>query len=376
VLHDTHHAEKARSLGVGCRPAEELPEQSVPTQAPAERPAAILFTSGTTGMPKGAVLTHGNFAASAWASRAVLRTGPGDRWLACLPMFHVGGLALLFRAAFDRFDLEMHDTFEPDAVAEALASGRITHASLVARMLEKLLATSGQPFSPHLRAILVGGGPAPEPLLAEARARGLPVLRTYGLTEACSQAATQRPGDADPTCGPPLPGTEITIDALDDGGGVGEILIRGPTVMAGYLGEEPLHGWLRTGDIGRLDKHGRLLVLDRRTDLLVTGGENVYPAEVEAALAAHPAVEEACVIGLPDPTWGHRVCAVIRLRSPAAPDEIFRHCREHLAPFQVPREVLFVPEPLPRTAAGKIRRAEVRERHVTQRSETVDVSPA
>jgi O-succinylbenzoic acid--CoA ligase len=362
VLHDAAHSDQALALGVPCLQAEELQPQSLPTRAEPGRPAAILFTSGTTGTPRGVVLTHGSFASSAAASRALLRTGPGDRWLACLPLFHVGGLALLFRAAHDGFDLEIQPGFEPQAVAEALCSGRVTHGSLVARMLERLLDAARKPFSPAVRAVLVGGGPAPEPLLAEARARGLPVLRTYGLTEACSQVATQRPGDADPSCGAPLPGTSVAIDPIEGGDGAGEILVRGATVMSGYLDEEPLGGrWLRTGDIGRLDASGRLFVLDRRVDLVVTGGENVAPAEVEGTLALHPAVEECCVVGIPDPAWGQRVCAVVRLRRPASDEELRRHCRERLAAFQVPRAFVTAAAPLPRSDGGKLRRAEVRD---------------
>ena len=337
-------------------------EQRARSFAPGFGAAAILFTSGTTGTPKAAVLTRANLEASAAASAARLGTGAGDTWLACLPMHHVGGLSILLRAARDGSAVEVHERFDAARVAEALASGRVTSASLVARSLERTLDAARGRFSSALRVVLVGGGPSPAALLARARAAGLPVARTYGLTEAASQVATQAPGGEDDSCGSPLAGTEVRIDAEAEGA-EGEVLVRGPTVMAGYTGEAPLPpgGWLRTGDLGRLDAGGRLVVLDRRTDLIVTGGENVSPARVEAALAAHPAVDEACVAGVPDPSWGARVGAMIRRRAPVDPADLDRHCRARLAPHEVPRIVVFTEAALPRTAAGKLDRRRVRE---------------
>lgn len=363
VLHDAAHAEKARSTGLATAPVEALAAAEgcgAAAAAPAAAPATILFTSGTTGTPRAALLTYGNHTASASASAAHLGTGPADTWLVCLPLFHVGGLALLFRAPRDGSALEIHERFDAAAVAVALAGGRVTCASLVARTLERTLAAAAQPFSGALRAVLVGGGPVPAPLLARARAAGLPVARTYGLTEAASQVATQRPGEADETCGRPLPGAEVRIEAGEDG--AGEVCVRGPMVMAGYDGEpERSPGdWLRTGDIGRIDAAGRLVILDRRTDLVVSGGENVYPARVEAVLAGHPAVEEACVVGVPDPSWGHRVCAVLRLRGTVPEAELADYCRTRLGPHELPRIWIRADAELPRTPGGKVKRAEVR----------------
>jgi O-succinylbenzoic acid--CoA ligase len=236
-------------------------------------------------------------------------------------------------------------------------------------MLARVLDRDAGPFAPSLRAVLVGGGPIPEPLLARARARGLPVLPTYGLTEAASQVATAAPGDADRPAGSvgrALPGITVRIGAADTEG-FGEILVRGPTVMAGYLGRADdtaaglRNGWLHTGDLGRLDDEGRLTVADRRSDLIVTGGENVYPREVETVLLAHPAVREAAVYGVTDPEWGQRVAAAVVARADATLDgEALRAwCGERLAAFKVPRAIALVAA-LPRTTGGKLQRRRLR----------------
>jgi O-succinylbenzoic acid--CoA ligase len=197
--------------------------------------------------------------------------------------------------------------------------------------------------------VLVGGGPAPAGLLARARSAGLTVLQTYGLTEAASQVTAERIGDADgTTAGVPLPGTQVRVRN-------GEIEVRGPSLMVGYLGEPPLEGWLRTGDLGELDARGRLLVHARRTDLIVSGGENVYPAEVEAALLGHPAVSDAAVVPWPDPEYGQVACAAVVARSTAAQADLEQHCRARLAGFKVPRRWMFLRE-LPRGSSGKLDR--------------------
>jgi len=195
------------------------------------------------------------------------------------------------------------------------------------------------------------------------------VLLTYGLTEACSQVTTEHPGDADgSTAGAPLPGLELRV--VDDGGRPllageeGSLSVRGPTLMRGYLDDEAAtaevlrDGWLQTGDLGRMDPRGRLTVLARRTDLILSGGENVYPAEVEAVLAAHPGVAEVAVVGRPDARWGQVPVAVVVPRPAAALDDLRSWARARLAAFKVPAEVLPATG-LPRTAAGKVDRAAV-----------------
>jgi len=328
---------------------------------------ALLFTSGTTGQPKAARLSVGALDALAQASAANLGPRPGDRWLANLPLFHVGGLGMAVRCAHDGATLVLHPRFDAEAVARAGHEEGITHLSLVARTLEQCL-DAGIEAGP-LRAVLVGGGPVPQALVQRARAAGIPVLLTYGLTEACSQVTTERPGEADGrTAGAPLPGLEVRILAAEGGplpaGEEGTIAVRGPTLMRGYLDDEAASaevlrgGWLLTGDIGRLDVGGRLTVLARRTDLILSGGENVYPAEVEAVLATHPGVAEVAVVGRPDARWGQVPVAVVVPRPGATLEDLRPWARSRLAAFKVPAEVLRA-SALPRTAAGKVDRAAV-----------------
>lgn len=340
---------------------------------------AVIYTSGTTGQPKGAMLTVGNFWWSAIGSALNLGTQDDDRWLICLPLFHVGGLSIAIRAAVYGITAIVHDGFDAAAVNDAIDNKGVSIVSVVSVMLQRMLDARGDRAYPSsLRSVLLGGGPAPLSLLERCATLGVPVVQTYGLTETCSQAATLSPSEALTrlgSAGRPLSPNDLRIVTSDgenaDADEAGEILVRGPIVMAGYFGQPDAtaraitDGWLHTGDIGRIDAEGYLYVLDRRDDLIITGGENVYPAEVESALLSHPAVAECAVIGVTDTEWGQRVVAIIRRAESGADKvdvaELQRFCRERVAAYKVPRDVLFVTGPLPRTASGKIRRAAVRE---------------
>jgi len=320
---------------------------------------SIIYTSGTTGRPKGAILTFGNHKSSAESSAQNLGVKSHDRWLACMPLFHVGGLAILLRSLWNGTTAVVHERFDPQRVNRAIDEQGITIISVVSTMLQRMLDERGsRPYPPSLRCVLLGGGPAPLPLLHAALDRGLPVFQTYGLTEAASQVTTLRLEDIRRkvgSAGQPLTGMQLRIDPD------GEILIDGPAVSPGYLHQPSRTGWLRTGDLGYVDDEGFLYVLDRRDDLIVSGGENVYPAEVEAALRAHPAVEDVGVRGLPDPEWGQIVAAAVVLRpefSPSA-DDLTTFCRRHLAGYKIPRRIVFV-DHLPSNAAGKLLRRELR----------------
>ncbi len=339
--------------------------------APPQAVRALLYTSGTTGRAKGVELTHANFHANALATRRRLGWACGERWLACLPFFHVGGLVVLTRSVLLGGGVVVHERFDAAAVSRTLDEEGITGTSLVPTMLARLLdARDDAPAPPTLRVVLLGGGPVAPELLARALRAGWPVAPSYGLTEATSQVATLPPGASGTrtnVAGRALPGLALRIANADGrplpAGREGEIQVRGPTVMAGYRNlpretERALRGgWLHTGDVGVLDREGWLHVLARRRDLIVTGGENVYPAEVESALRAHPAVREAGVAPGPDAEFGQRVEAWVVLNpdARASPQEIRDFCRTRLAGYKVPRAVHLVSE-LPRTASGKLLR--------------------
>jgi O-succinylbenzoic acid--CoA ligase len=286
---------------------------------------------GAVFVPLDPELTYGNFKASADASAENLGVEPDDRWLCALPLFHVGGLSILTRSAVYGTCAVVHERFDAEAVRASLESGEATLVSLVATMVRRLRA-AGLTRAPALRAALVGGGPVPRDLLDWGAEVGLPLLETYGLTETCSQIATPKL----------LPGVDVRI-AAD-----GEILVRGPMVAPGAIDAD---GWLHTGDRGRIDFDARLYVEGRLKDVIVSGGENVAAAEVEAALLAHPAVDDAAVVGRPDPEWGEAVVAYVV--TTASDDELRAHCREHLSRHKVPRAFERVAE-LPRTESGKV----------------------
>jgi len=331
----------------------EGPQADVPLLEELD-PAAVntvLFTSGTTSQPKTVELTLANHAASAAASTANLGSYEHDRWLCALPLFHVGGLAILLRSAINATTVVLHDGFDAQRVKHELESGGVTLASLVSTMLHRL-RDAGLGSAPSLRALLLGGGPIPAALLDWARDSELAVVPTYGMTETASQVVTVAPADAlrGVRAGRPLKGVELRVDRD------GEILVRGPMVAAGSLAPD---GWLHTGDLGSLDEEGRLRVEGRRADLIVTGGENVMAGEVEEALRSHPAVVDAAVVGVDDEEWGERLIAVVVRERDATQEELIAHCRERLTAYKAPKEIRFV-DVLPRNAAGKLLRPKLR----------------
>jgi o-succinylbenzoate---CoA ligase len=316
---------------------------TIPRSVAGDPVVAVIHTSGTTAAPKPVELTHSNFQASALGSAVALGLDPAERWLCPMPLTHVGGLSIPIRSAIYATTAVLHRRFDTEAVLGELMdpSRRTTLVSLVPTMLARLLE-AGLERPPALRWALLGGGPIPPRLLEQAASAGVPVAPSYGMTEACSQIAT---------FGWPLPGVEVEL-AAD-----GEILVRGPIVSSGAIAED---GRLHTGDLGSFDARGRLLVTGRKADTIVTGGENVAPAEVEGVLLEHPAVSDAGVFGRPDPEWGEALVAVVVLRDGPAVDaaELRRFCRERLAPFKVPKAVEFAPE-LPRTGSGKLLRGQL-----------------
>jgi O-succinylbenzoic acid--CoA ligase len=337
---------------------------------PEGAPQGILYTSATTGDPKGVVLTFGNHVWSAVAANLHLGAGPQDPWLVVLPLYHVGGLAVLWRAALVGAAVVLHERFDPERFCAEVTSGTVAFTSVVPTMLLRVLDVWGAGRPPaRLRAVLVGGGPIPPELVVRAAAAGWPVAPTYGLTEAASQVTTLRPEEAAsrPQCaGRPLYPLQVRAGPARDR--PAEIEVRGPTVMKGYYGRPAdtaralRGGWLRTGDVGYVDPEGYLHVVDRRLDLVVSGGENVYPAEVERVLRSHPRVQDAAVVGVPDPRWGQRPVAFVQPVPGAAPGEaeLRAFCRERLAAFKVPDRIWTVPD-LPRAGLDKVRRSVLRQ---------------
>jgi O-succinylbenzoic acid--CoA ligase len=305
--------------------------------------ATVMYTSGTTAGPKAVLLSYDNWLWNAIGSALALGLDPAERWLCPMPLAHVGGLSVALRSVIYATTVLLHRRFDVAAVLGALMDSdqRVTLVSLVPTMLSRLL-DAGLRHPPALRWVLLGGGPIAPALLERARTAGVEVAPSYGMTEACSQIAT---------AGSPLFGFELRI--ADDG----EVLVRGPAVAAGALAED---GWLHTGDLGSLDERGRLSIEGRKADTIISGGENVAPIEVEAALLEHPGVTDAAVLGRPDPEWGEAVIAKVVLRTAGGvgPEDLRRHCAARLAPFKVPKQIEVVKE-LPRGPTGKLLRREL-----------------
>ena len=308
-----------------------------------------ILTSGTSGRARPVELTYGNFLFSAMGSAYNIGVDPADRWLCCLPLSHVGGLSIVMRSVIYGTTAVLLSGFDADEVARALSTGGITLLSLVPTQLIRLLEAGAKLSRP--RAILIGGGPVPEDALREALARGATVVQTYGMTETCSQVTTLAPEDAERklgSAGRPLLTSHVRIER-------DEILVQGPTVSRPSLDAD---GWLHTGDLGHIDDEGFLYVTGRRGEVIVSGGENVMPAEVEEVLLSHPAVADAAVVGRPDPEWQEAVHALVVVAegSDTGEEQLRRHCAKSLSRHKVPKSFSFVAE-LPRTPSGKLLRA-------------------
>ncbi|WP_254767863.1 class I adenylate-forming enzyme family protein [Salinilacihabitans rarus] len=334
----------------------------------------VMFTSGTAGEPKGVRLTVDNLVASATASAFRLGVLPDDRWLCCLPMYHMGGLAPVIRSTLYGTAVVIQREFDPAETARVVDEHDVTGVSLVPTMLGRLLDEGWRPPA-SLRFVLLGGAPASDELLDRCEAAGVPVYPTYGMTETASQVATATPEEAlahRGTVGHPLQFTEVSVvDGTGEPVGPGErgeLVVSGPTVTPGYLDDEHTEAafgerGLHTGDVGYRDEVGRLWVVGRRADRIVTGGENVDPDEVVDVLATHPGVEGAAVVGLADEEWGERVAALVVPATERRPslESLLAHCDERLAGFKRPKTVGFA-DALPRTPSGTVDREAVRER--------------
>jgi malonyl-CoA/methylmalonyl-CoA synthetase len=356
-------ASEGRTLVVG--PEVDLPDGpgvDVDTVGSGD-PALIGYTSGTTGDPKGAVLLHGNLLASAEAVRLAWRWSPEDRLVLALPLFHIHGLGVgLHGTLLTGATAVLLPRFEPDALLDAVRTHRATMFFGVPTMYHRLAASPRVRELRPLRLCVSGSAPLPPALFSRLLERsGQTILERYGMTETVMNVSNPYEGERRPgTVGFPLPGVELR---LSDNG---EILLRGPNVFSGYWHNVAAteaafdDGWFRTGDIGDFDDDGYLQIIGRAKDLIITGGLNVYPREVEEVLLTHPGVAEVAVVGLPDDEWGEAVTAfVVSVNSPAPPGDLIAHAAERLAQFKCPREIHFVSR-LPRNALGKILRHELR----------------
>ncbi|MFF9457559.1 acyl-CoA synthetase [Streptomyces flaveolus] len=346
-----------------------------------EDPCMIMYTSGTTGRPKGAVLSHGNII---WNSVNVLVDTDlaGDEvTLVVAPLFHTAGLNMTCLPTLLKGGrVVLLGAFDAEQVLETIESRRVTHLFAVPTMYDAMAARPRWATTDlsSLRTVTCGGAPVPARTIATYLARGLAFSQGYGMTEASpgvlfldKEQTSAKAGSA----GVPHFFTDTRV-VLPDGSDAGpeqrgEILVHGPNVMSGYWGRpEDTEaaftdgGWLRTGDVARTDADGYAYIVDRVKDMFVSGGENVYPAEVEGALLTHPAVDECAVIGVPDRVWGEvgRAVVVLRPGARAAEDDLLGHLRGRLAKYKIPKSVILT-DRLPRTASGKIIKSAVRDLH-------------
>lgn len=345
--------------------AEEIPYSSAANWE-AGRTISIMYTSGTTGRPKGVRQTLENHMTSALGAALTVGVLPKDKWLCMVPLFHISGFSIMMRSLIYGSAIELHERFDAVEAVEAICHRGVTHFSVVTTMLGNVLdqlARTQQSVPESFRVLLAGGGPVPRSYLTRAQAYQLPVLQTYGMTETSSQTCTLPPEDALTklgSAGKPLFFADIYID----GEAEGEIWVKGSHVTPGYIGAfeelqpKTADGWFRTGDIGRIDEDGYLYVIDRRADLIVSGGENVYPAEIEHVLMSHPDVQEAGVTSQSDEKWGQVPIAIV-VMNPPDEQALKVLCEASLAKFKQPIAYHFV-EALPRNASNKLMRKDLR----------------
>lgn len=327
--------------------------------------ASVMYTSGTTGYPKGVLQTFGNHFFSGTASALNFGLNPTkDAWLCVVPIFHISGLSILMRSVIYGIPVFLEEKFDVASVSEKLLSGEITHISVVETMLKRLLEVNQGPFHENLRVVLLGGSAVRKELIEACFKRDIPIVQSYGMTETASQIValdTSLAKEKIGSSGRILFPSELHIEKASETDLDGEIWLRGPTIFNGYLNQVEAtknafsNGYFRTGDLGHIDSDGFLYVAERRGDLIISGGENIYPTEVEHAILLDENVLEAAVVGKKDAKWGEVPIAHLVVRPTFEEERLVTILKSKLAPFKIPKS-FHIKNELPKTASGKVKR--------------------
>jgi O-succinylbenzoic acid--CoA ligase len=385
ILSDRIHYDRAKSLGLPVYILEDGPQASVKGKAEKverliceniilDKEASVIFTSGSKGVPKGAILTNGNHYYSALASNLNLELGAADCWLLSLPLYHVGGLSILHRCALAGASVYVTHGFKSEETNALMEASRITHLSLVPTMLQRLIESRGDKLAlGAVKAILLGGAPAPRKMIEKIRQLKLPVLTTYGMTESASQITSMSPGDPTEklfTSGKPLEHIQLRI--VDSVGkdvpphAEGEIIIKGKTLFKAYLDRDVWRRchhdqWFATGDKGYFDFDGYVTVTGRVDDMFVSGGENIYPGEIEVEATSYPLVRACAVLAVHDAEWGKRPVLFVEPVETAEFDEqdMAAYLKTRLPRIKIPEKIISLNR-LPRAAIGKLDYAALR----------------
>ena len=329
--------------------------------------ASIMYTSGTTGRPKGVLQTFGNHFYSAVSSALNLGLSSADKWLCVAPIFHISGFSIIMRGLIYGMTVRLVEKFRAEELERILANETVTIMSVVPFMLKKLIQQQNKTnthYNSAFRCMLLGGGTIDRETLEICLQRSIPVVQCYGMTETCSQIVALRSADALlklGSVGQPLFSTQLKLSKD------GEILLKTPALTPGYLNlpdklpSKMIDGWYRTGDIGHLDKEGYLYIDGRADEMLISGGENIFPQEVEQIYQRYPQINEVAVVGQNDSVWGQVPVAFVVSDRRLSPTKLMNYGYEHLARYKVPQHYIFVSE-LPKNASGKIRRFMLREK--------------